>query len=244
MGFVVVLIVLVAVAAAGFLIKKVVISEMDKNKERIAAIKKVVSDNGFVNYESYGGDIDNKLSGSSALLLYVDNNMRKWLLMSADFPSYYLCRDFSDLDSYSFFDEDGIDITGAMLKGVIGIGKLGIAAAGLGFFSSGVLAGLLGLSATTALAENIPQIKTSGVAKSYGIVVKTNDSNEETPFHVFDIPSLLFLKSSGKLNEMTKVANQAIGTFPRYGTHGGPYRKDVAAIGEIFEAFDRIKRNT
>ena len=197
------------------------------------------------------------MHGMSYCHLYIDDNSKRWLLTSPYFPKVGKIRNFSDLQDYAFFDEEGFDTAGklkqaclgmALTIGAVGIGLAGGQAAativgkgtgvkGLGI-GAGILAGVsAGIFANKAGKLPLQFIKGSGASAAYGIILKTKDSDEDLVFDYCTIKSDGFKAAddnaiSGLLSSGLKIT----GGLKR----DGNYKHNVSTIQEMFEIFEGI----
>jgi len=189
--------------------------------------------------------------------LYVDDNKKKWLLTSPYFPQIGKIRDFSELEDFAFFDEEGFDLAGKYMRACIGtalaIGAIGIGLAGaqVGNSMGGKLLGLTTGIASGVFADKIAKfpmqhINVGGASKAFGIILKTKDCTDENPVLVFDYCAIQRdgFRLSGKGGDKAIAGILGAGNkMTGLRRSEGSYRHNVALIQEMFVIFDEIIRS-
>jgi len=198
-----------------------------------------------------------KLWGMSYCHLYVDDNKKKWLLTSPYYPQIGKIRDFSELEDYAFFDEEGFDLAGTWARACVGTALvIGSAGIGLAAAQTGALIGSVKLSITAGITAGvfahkfakIPMqfVGAGGASKAFGIILETKDCTEEHPALVFDYCTIQRdgFKLSGKDGSQFVAeilgANRKITGVRR---SDGNFKHNVALIQEMFAIFDEIIRS-
>ena len=200
-------------------------------------------------------DRKTKLGGMAHVHLYVDDNTKRWLLTSPYFPQIGKIRSFSDLEDYAFFDEEGADMTGKLVRACLGT-AVGIGAVGIGL-AGGQAAGTIGgkfVGITTGIASGYFANKAlkapmgfmgglgfNGASKAFGIMLKTKECTEENPALVFDFITIkrdgfkYRQGGSSAVAGLLELNNKLTGQ-PRDMT----YKDNVKAIEQMFEIFEEI----
>jgi len=241
---------------AVYLIVKMTMRTHNLLKQGEKDIQKQMASNNFTVTRKV--DRKTKMGGMSHVHLYIDDNSKRWLLTSPYFPQIGKIRKFSDLEDYAFFDEEGADMTGKLIRACLGT-AVGIGAVGIGF-AGGQAAGAMGgkvVGITTGIATGYFANKAlkapmgfmgglgfNGASKAFGIMLKTRECTEENPALVFDFVTIKrdgfkYRKEGSSAISEILSANININGVPRDMT----YKDNVKAIEEMFGIFEEIIRS-
>lgn len=236
----------VAWALIGFIVFVVVIykSILGKNGERgirerqyltgIAYIEEQLQASGFFISRKVGHFRKN--SGSASFFLYVDDVQKKWVMTSPMDKTIDKIFNYTDLLAYDFFDNDDTSLTGKIFemnniamqgfKTTLGAG-IGVAVGGGLFGVKGALlggAGMgMGFSKIKGLTGGLGQ---GGATESYGIIIKTLNTDVHSPVRVYDCMTINDSKSIFKKRRLER-------TNPAYVC-------DINTINEMGDVLDYI----
>jgi len=210
----------------------------------ITAIEAKLAKNGFTISRKIGRfDV---LTGGTSFYLYVDDVNKKWVMTSPMDGAVDRIRRFDEFEAVDFYDYDDNSwikkmgdtarktdkVVGAVIGGAIG-GGLGLALGwavpvrALGSAWTGILAGTAGAKGGANLgAKVLPllDIGTKNISGSYGLIMKTTDSEDNAL--VFDF--------------LTMAAKVVFSNAPRLARNSRIYKNDMKAIVEIGKVFDQI----
>ena len=181
-----------------------------------------------------------RLWGGQYILLYLDDVNRKWLITSPLVPEVGKIRDYRDLLDYSFFDEDGLDAKGKMVRATVKATITGSAVI-LGAVTGGVFLGgwgavVGGLGGAQVRVKNIPY-HSAGTSKGYGLAIRTTDCDAQNTVLVFDFLNIMYKPDEN--TRVTKMMQKAVVT-EGLARNSRVYKKNFAAIQEMVMAFNFI----
>ncbi|MDR1669422.1 MAG: hypothetical protein LBR76_05640 [Oscillospiraceae bacterium] len=206
-----------------------------KAKNQAKELEASLPQSGFTVSRKVSGGFASGGMGIAGYTIFVDDINKKWMLTSPFFPQINKTFSFSDFVDCEFFDEEGSNINGKLIKGAgMLVGAITGATVGMmyGHGFLGMLAGGYGGNLT---------FKTKGETCAYGLKIKTTDSSVNNPYIVCDFcnvyPAFSSLHMGIFMRLLIGLSNKAKMGIRRSSMK---YKKDAVAIKESLEVFEYI----